>query len=426
MAKAHPLRVGADDDSPTRRTEILQTAASLIASSGLRTSLQEIADAAGILPGSLYHHFESKEAILVELTRRYQEDLNRIGQDAQARLDEPDARPASEKIVELGKAIANCAVRHGAALQMSFYEGPNDDPELMRLTREAPHAVQGAMLQTLRAGRWSGYIKPDIDLPTLADRICQTMLQVGLAVMRHKSPADQVAGLLCRIILEGLGVRPPTDAALDRSRAFAAANAVIDTWAEDGETASDDKAAHVLAVARTEFGRRGYEVTTIRDIASAAGLGTGTVYRVIGSKDELLASIMESFGRKVEAGWVGVLGSDATVIEKLDALSWVNVNALDRFPDEFRIQLAWMRQSPPDTPNPGWLYATRLRQMKSLLSEGIRSGEIGIDAPSITMLARCVVGLQWIPENILRAVGKRAALVHVRDTVLRGVAVRGT
>jgi hypothetical protein len=40
------------------------------------------------------------------------------------------------------------------------------------------------------------------------------------------------------------------------------------------------------------------------------------------------------------------------------------------------------------------------------------------------MLARCVIGLQWIPENILRSVGKRAALVHVRDTVLRGAAVR--
>src|SRR6185312_7242035 len=48
-------------DDGTRRTEILQTAAQLIATSGLRTSLQEIADAAGILPGSLYHHFESKE-----------------------------------------------------------------------------------------------------------------------------------------------------------------------------------------------------------------------------------------------------------------------------------------------------------------------------------------------------------------------------
>ena len=152
--------------------------------------------------------------------------------------------------------------------------------------------------------------------------------------------------------------------------------------------------------------------------------GTGTVYRVIGSKDELLDSIMESFGQKVEAGWVSVLRSDATPIEKLDALSWVNVNALDQFSDEFRIQLAWMRQSPP-TANPGWSYPTRLRQMKSLLSEGIRSGEIRIDAPSTAMLARCVIGLQWIPENILRQIGKRAALVHVRDTVLRGAAVRG-
>src|ERR1700724_2608376 len=131
----------AADSDGTRRTEVLETAASLIGSSGLRTSLQEIADAAGILPGSLYHHFESKEAILVELIRRYQDDLDSIGQTAQARLDEADSRPASENIIELGSAIANCAVRHGAALQMSFYEGPNDDPELMKLTPQAPNAA---------------------------------------------------------------------------------------------------------------------------------------------------------------------------------------------------------------------------------------------------------------------------------------------
>lgn len=433
MAKAEPLAKGKraatdrpdqPDDSGTRRTEILQTAASLIASSGLRTSLQEIADAAGILPGSLYHHFESKEAILIELIRRYQDDLHRIGERAQARLDEADSRPPAEKIIELGSAVANCAVHHRAALQMSFYEGPSADPELMNLTRQQSVAVQAAMVQTLRAGRWSGYIKPDIDLPTLADRICQTMLQVGLDVMRHNSAPDQVAELLCRIILRGLAARPPTDAALDRSNAFSAASAVIESWADDIDADPSDKAAHVRAVARTEFGRKGYEATTIRDIASAAGLGTGTVYRVIGSKDELLDSIMMSFGQKVEAGWVSVLRSDSSLIEKLDALSWINVNALDRFSDEFRIQLAWMRQTPP-TANPGWSYPTRLRQMKSLLSEGIGSGEIGIDAPSTAMLARCVISLQWIPENILREIGKRAALVHIRDTVLRGAAVRG-
>lgn len=411
-------------DTGTRRTEILETAASLIASTGLRTSLQEIADAAGILPGSLYHHFESKEAILVELIRRYQADLNRIGAAAQARLDEADSRPAAEQITELGSEIAQCAVRHSAALQMSFYEGPSSDPELMQLTRQWPTAIQEAMLQTLRAARWSGYIRSDIDLPTLADRICQTMLQVGLDVMREKASADQVATLLCRIILQGLAAEPPSDRSLNKSNAFTAANDIIASWADDGEADSGDKAAHLRAVARTEFGRKGYESTTIRDIAAAAGLGTGTVYRVIGSKDELLDSIMRSFGQKVEAGWIRVLRSDATPIEKLDALSWVNVNALDQFSDEFRIQLAWMRQSPP-TANPGWSYTTRLRQMKSLLSEGIRSGAIRIDAPSTAMLARAVIGVQWIPENIVRAAGTRASLILARDTVLRGAAVRG-
>ena len=414
----------APDSDGTRRTEVLETAASLIRSSGLRTSLQEIADAAGILPGSLYHHFESKEAILVELIRRYHADLDRVGRIALEQLDEPDSRPASEKIVELGSAIARCAVKHRAALQMSFYEAPSSNEELVKLLKEPPTAVQQAMLQTLRAGRWSGYIRPDIDLPTLADRICQSTMHAGLDVIRHNASPEQVATVLCRIMLQGLASRPPSDEELDRSNAFAAAEEAITTWNDETASAANDKAAHVRAVARAEFGRKGYEVTTIRDIASAAGLGTGTVYRLIGSKDQLLASIMLSFGTKVGGGFATVLRADAKPIEKLDALSWVNINALDRFPDEWKIQLAWMRQSPPDTPNPGLLFSKRMRQLKSLLSEGIKSNEIRIDSPSTELLSRCVMDVLWMPENIVRAEGTRAALIHARDTVVRGVADR--
>ena len=416
-----PRHAGHAYDDGTRRTEILQTAALLIATSGLRTSLQEIADAAGILPGSLYHHFESKEAILVELLRRYHDDLDRIAEHAQRRLDDPASLSAFDRIVDLGSAIAQCAFTHGAALQMTFYEAPTSNPELAALAQQRPTAILEAMVQTLRAARWSGYLRPDVDLPVLADRIVQTMLQVGLDVMRHGSGADKVATLLCRILLEGLAAVPPTDAELDRSAAFIAADDVVKSWTDDSDAELNDKGAYVRAVARTEFGRKGYEVTTIRDIASAAGLGTGTVYRLIGSKDELLASIMQSFGEKVALGWTNVLRSDASPVEKLDALSWVNTNVLDRFGDEFRIQLAWMRQSPPDTPNPGWLFTKRVRQMKALLAEGIRSGEIKIDSPSNEMLARCVIGVGWFPENIIRDVGTRASLIHVRDTMLRGV-----
>jgi AcrR family transcriptional regulator len=410
-------------DDGTRRTEILQTAALLIATSGLRTSLQEIADAAGILPGSLYHHFESKEAILVELLRRYHEDLDRIAEHAQVKLDDPSTHSAFDRIVDLSSAIAQCAVTHRAALQMSFYEGPSSNPDVTALAQRRPTAVLQAMVQTLRAARWSGYIRSDIDLSVLSDRIVQTMLHVGLDVIRNNAGADKVATLLCRIHLEGLAATAPTDKDLDESAAFLAADAVVQSWS-DSETEADGKAAHVRAVARAEFGRKGYEVTTIRDIASAAGMGTGTVYRLIGSKDELLTSVMQSFGQKIAMGWTEVLSADASPVEKLDALSWINTNALDRFGDEFRIQLAWMRQSPPDTSNPGWLFTKRVRQMKSLLAEGMQSGEISIDSPSNELLARNVIGIGWIPENILRDLGTRQALILVRDTTLRGVVER--
>jgi AcrR family transcriptional regulator len=415
---------GAPHADGTRRTEILESAASLIAASGLRTSLQEIADAAGILPGSLYHHFESKEAILIELIRRYHADLDRIGEIARLRLDEP-AGAVSDRVLELGSAIAACAVRHRAALQLTFHEPPaSANQELVELASRPPGAVQGVMLAVLQEGRRSGYIRPEIDLPTLADRICQTMLHVGLDVIRHRAAAERVAQVLCRILMHGLASRPPSDEALDRSSALRAADRVIESWGEGNGADPGGKAAHVRAVARAEFGRRGYEATTIRDIAAAAGHGTGTVYRLIGSKEELLASIMQSFGKKVGAGWVSVLRSNASPVEKLDALTWVDINALHRFHDEFKIQLAWLRQSPPDTPNPGWSFPTRLRQLRSLLSEGIQSGEIRIDSPSTAVLARCVLDVLWIPENILRKAGKRGALIHARDTVLRGVADR--
>jgi AcrR family transcriptional regulator len=56
----------------TRRDELLGLAASMFAERGLRaTTVRDIADAAGILSGSLYHHFSSKEAMVDEVLRGF-------------------------------------------------------------------------------------------------------------------------------------------------------------------------------------------------------------------------------------------------------------------------------------------------------------------------------------------------------------------
>jgi len=60
--------VGAVRAPSERRDEILQIAADLFAERGFAaTTVREIADAAGILSGSLYHHFDSKESMADEL-----------------------------------------------------------------------------------------------------------------------------------------------------------------------------------------------------------------------------------------------------------------------------------------------------------------------------------------------------------------------
>ncbi|MGD0557716.1 MAG: helix-turn-helix domain-containing protein, partial [Streptosporangiaceae bacterium] len=47
-----------------RRADVVRLAGELFAEKGFRaTTVREIADAAGILSGSLYHHFDSKESI---------------------------------------------------------------------------------------------------------------------------------------------------------------------------------------------------------------------------------------------------------------------------------------------------------------------------------------------------------------------------
>jgi AcrR family transcriptional regulator len=63
-------------DAPTRREELLEIAAGLFAERGYKfTTVRDIADAAGILSGSLYHHFDSKESMVDELLDTFQTRL---------------------------------------------------------------------------------------------------------------------------------------------------------------------------------------------------------------------------------------------------------------------------------------------------------------------------------------------------------------
>ena len=70
------VKNGRTEVNSERRKLILDIAARQFARSGYSaTTVRDIADEAGILSGSLYHHFSSKEAIIREILESYLEGL---------------------------------------------------------------------------------------------------------------------------------------------------------------------------------------------------------------------------------------------------------------------------------------------------------------------------------------------------------------
>ncbi len=402
-----------------RRTEILTTAATLFATSGLRTSLKDVADACGILPGSLYHHFDSKDALLIELVERYQVELDAVAQDAVEKLRDPRPVPVDERIVDFGRAIAACAVRHRAAVMLTFYEpsiGASYD--FVSVARRTPTVVHQAMLELLELGRAAGAIRSNVEVRLLSERLCQSMLHHGVGNWYRGAEVDVVPELRCRILLHGLAQESPLRSELDRSPALTRARETIAVW--EGEV-SNDRVAAVLASARAEFGRRGYEPTGMRDIAAAAGVAIPVLYRHFRSKEEILVSVMRPYAEKQRTAWRAVLGSSSSALEKLDALAWINITLLDQFNDEFHIQLDWLRQSPPNIRKLGSTTDQR-RGIAALLASERRAGGVRFDFGhgSAETKARCIYEALWTPENVVTAAGPDGAHDFTRETLLQG------
>ena len=409
-------------DSGKRRSEILATAAHLFATAGLRVSFQEIAEASGILAGSLYHHFDSKDAIVAELISLYHADLDALADETPSDANSAAGQPELERVAGFAEAIVRCATRHRAALLQTLYIAPaGAEPVAEPGAAFTPRRIVEAMCAILQAAQASGYVRADIDLTGLSAQLCESMFNFAVGTMHLKPEAADIPRTKCRMLLEGLAVDAPGNAQLDQSPAFRIAQNVIASW----ETPADDsQLAALKQAARREFSRRSFEAATVRDIAAAAQMSTSALYRLVGSKDKLLEAIMTPFIEAVSESWDLLIGSPSSSIEKLDALIWVNINLLDRFSEEFKVQLAWLREAPPQPWADFSGFAKRLAQLKDLLEAGAREGAFRSFGPSLDLPAHCLLELSWIPRTIMQAHGRPAALAQARQTLLRGAAVR--
>ncbi len=186
----------------TRRNELLKLAASMFAERGLRaTTVRDIADSAGILSGSLYHHFASKEEMVDEVLRGFLDWLFARYQQ----IVDTEPNPL-ERLKGLFMASFDAIEDHHA--EVVIYQD-----EAKRLSGQPRFAYIDELnirqrkmwVDVLKQGIEEGYFSPDINV----DLVYRFIRDTTWVSVRWYQPggaltAEQVGRQYLSIVLDGI------------------------------------------------------------------------------------------------------------------------------------------------------------------------------------------------------------------------------
>jgi TetR/AcrR family transcriptional regulator, cholesterol catabolism regulator len=158
-----------------RRALILDEAANLFARQGVAaTTVREIADAVGILSGSLYHHFASKDEIVDAVVSGFLRDLR-------ARYDEVLRNETDPAARLRGLVLASLLTVADHPRATEIYQ--NDGHRLRTsnghsYVEQSVRAVRSAWVTVLEEGQADGTFRTDLPVkvvyPLLRDGLWQT------------------------------------------------------------------------------------------------------------------------------------------------------------------------------------------------------------------------------------------------------------
>lgn len=191
---------------------MLDIAADLFAEQGFRsTTVRQIGDAAGVLSGSLYHHFDSKEAILDEILSAYFESL----MDSYRKVAEENSDPAAA-LRELVRTAFESLDEHRAAITVVQNERNymNQFPRFSYVA-DAEAEVRGLWMQVIEDGVAAGVFRNDLDT-SIAYRFMRDSLWVAVRwfTPSGRLTADQLADQYLKLVVKGLEVREGTNTEL--------------------------------------------------------------------------------------------------------------------------------------------------------------------------------------------------------------------
>ncbi|MGI5128163.1 TetR/AcrR family transcriptional regulator [Pseudonocardia sp. CA-107938] len=190
--------------SSERRQALVQIAAELFAERGFKaTTVREIGDAAGVLSGSLYYHFDSKEMIVDEILSSYLDSLLASYREIVERDSDPETR-----LRDLVEAAFVSLGPHRAAITVL----QNERNYLSQLPRfaylaKADNDVRRLWIKVIEDGIAAGVFRADLD-PTIIYRFLRDSVWVAVRwfTPTGRLTATQLADQYLTLMLDGLKV----------------------------------------------------------------------------------------------------------------------------------------------------------------------------------------------------------------------------
>ncbi|MFE3942996.1 TetR/AcrR family transcriptional regulator [Streptomyces sp. NPDC059118] len=190
--------------SPERRRELLATAAEVFAAQGYNaTTVRKIADAAGMLAGSLYYHFDSKESMIDEILSTFLGELWE-GYDAVLAAGLAPRQTIEALVTESFREID----RHCAAVAIYQKEARHlaVQPRFQYLV-DSQRKFEKAWLGTLERGVADHCFRADLDI-RLTYRFVRDTVWVAASWYRpggHHSP-EEIARQYLSMVLDGIAL----------------------------------------------------------------------------------------------------------------------------------------------------------------------------------------------------------------------------
>ncbi|MFS3129593.1 TetR/AcrR family transcriptional regulator [Nocardioides sp. Bht2] len=192
----------------SRRDELLQIAGELFARKGFRnTTVRDIADAAGILSGSLYHHFDSKETMVHELLDSFQTQLF-IDYDA---IENSELGPRAKLEAVIRRSLEAIDRNHSEVAIFQNDAGYLQELDGFEYLTARNRRFRDLWTQLLREGIEAGEIRADLDVE-LGYRFLRDTVWVAVRWYRPGGPlsGDEVADQYLAILFQGIGISTTT------------------------------------------------------------------------------------------------------------------------------------------------------------------------------------------------------------------------